>query len=504
MIDLNIKVDLILTDPPYNISRKNNFKTIGRSGIDFGKWDIKFNQTEWLKDIDKILSKNGSIIIFNDYKNFGDICKTLEENNFEIKDLIRWEKTNPMPRNTSRRYVTDFELAIWATKKNAKWTFNKDINEPYKRPKYMGSVILGENRIHPTQKSKSVITEIIKTHSNEGDLIFDPFSGSGEISLNAYLNKRNYIACEINKTYYKASLKRFNELLIKPAFNHLGNKYRIVNDLTSLFPSKHIDNFVDVFCGSGIVSLNYQYYKKGYLNDKDRIIIDILKYFYKHNVNLTINNIIKIIKAYLLPINKTIDYKDNYNQIKNDINNNNFNFNSSLMYFVCILFGFNQQIRVNSKNEFNIPCGKFWWTDYQKEKLLNYIKWLQSKDLIFHNKNYVDFIDEIKSITKINNTLWYFDPPYYLSNATYNSEWDDQKETELIKILEEFIKEKRKWFLSNLLYSKGKENTLLKNFIDKHKDKIEVFYFDIDYKNSNHQRDKNNKDIEILIKGYKE
>jgi site-specific DNA-methyltransferase (adenine-specific) len=107
--------DAIITDPPYNISKENNFKTIGRSGIDFGPWDYGFDQSTWIREVTPLVKKGGSIIIFNDYKNFGEITSVLEECGFEVKDLLRWIKNNPMPRNTTRRYVTDYEYAIWAT-----------------------------------------------------------------------------------------------------------------------------------------------------------------------------------------------------------------------------------------------------------------------------------------------------------------------------------------------------------------------------------------------------
>lgn len=135
----NFQVDLILTDPPYNISKKNNFKTINRSGIDFGDWDKNFDQKKWLNNIDKILKPGGSIIIFNDWKNLGMIAEKLEEIGFDIKDLIRWIKPAPMPRNVTRRYVTDFEMAVWAVKPGAKWTFNKRADVSYMRPQYSGT-----------------------------------------------------------------------------------------------------------------------------------------------------------------------------------------------------------------------------------------------------------------------------------------------------------------------------------------------------------------------------
>ncbi|QBQ07813.1 modification methylase [Spiroplasma gladiatoris] len=211
-------VDLILTDPPYNISKENNFTTIGRSGIDFGLWDYGFDQSTWIKEVAPLVKKNGSIIIFNDWKNMGEIASTLEECGFEVKDLIRWIKTNPMPRNTERRYVTDFEWAIWAVKKGAKWTFNIDKNfNKYLRPEFKTSIPAGgTKRIHPTQKSLNLIEDIIKIHSNKGDIVLDPFSGSGTVALASKINERNFIASEIDEKYYKKSvlrLKKYEKIL---------------------------------------------------------------------------------------------------------------------------------------------------------------------------------------------------------------------------------------------------------------------------------------------------
>ena len=117
MKEQKMKVDCILTDPPYCISLKNNFKTMGRAGIDFGKWDYNFNQTEWIKNCVPFLNDGGSIIIFNDWKNLSYIVEALEDNGCIVKDLLRWEKLNPMPRNVNSRYVIDFECAIWAVKR---------------------------------------------------------------------------------------------------------------------------------------------------------------------------------------------------------------------------------------------------------------------------------------------------------------------------------------------------------------------------------------------------
>ena len=206
----NIKVDAIITDPPYNISRENNFTSLGRTGIDFGQWDKGFDQKKWIRTAAPIVKDGGSIIIFNDWRNMGIIADALERNGFIVKDILRWKKKNPMPRNVNRRYVTDFELAIWAVKGDKeKWTFNNHKEGYYLRPEFTYSAyVASKKRIHPTQKSVKLIQDIIKIHTNVGDTVYDPFSGSGSISLAAKKENRNYLGSEIDYDYYLASIER--------------------------------------------------------------------------------------------------------------------------------------------------------------------------------------------------------------------------------------------------------------------------------------------------------
>lgn len=211
MIEDKTFVDLILTDPPYCVSRNYQlgFSNMGRSGMNYGDWDYGFDQKEWIKKCAPLVKKGGSIIIFNDWKNFSYLVEELEDQGFVIKDLLRWEKTNPMPRNVNSRYLTDCEMAIWAVKGTKKWTFNKPSNVPYLKPVFKTGIVPGgKKRIHPTQKHLSVMEEIIKIHSNQGDLIFDPFSGSGTVALACKKLGRNFIGSEIDLNYYKKAIER--------------------------------------------------------------------------------------------------------------------------------------------------------------------------------------------------------------------------------------------------------------------------------------------------------
>lgn len=211
MIKDNIQIDLLLTDPPYCVSRdyQLGFSNMGRSGMNYGEWDYNFDQKEWINLSSPLVKQGGSIIIFNDWKNLSYIVEALEENGFIIKDLIRWEKNNPMPRNVNSRYVMDFEVAVWAVKGKKKWIFNKPEDASYLKPVIRTGVVPGgKKRIHPTQKHLSVIESLIKVHSNEGDLVFDPFSGSGTTALACKNTNRRFVGSEIDKNYFEKAAER--------------------------------------------------------------------------------------------------------------------------------------------------------------------------------------------------------------------------------------------------------------------------------------------------------
>lgn len=214
-IENNIKVNHIITDPPYSISKKNNFGTLKkpRHGIDFGEWDKNFDLFSWIPKYEKILDKNGSMIVFCSYRYISFIIKTMEECGLEVKDIIVWKKSNPMPRNIDRRYVQDMEFAIWAVKKGSKWVFNKLAGHKYMRSLYETSIVSGSEKVgHPTQKSLKLMKDLISVHTNENDIILDPFMGSGSTGVAALSLKRNFIGFEISQDYIDLTLNRINKI----------------------------------------------------------------------------------------------------------------------------------------------------------------------------------------------------------------------------------------------------------------------------------------------------
>lgn len=214
LLQNNMKVNHIITDPPYNISQDNNFFTMKnpRKGVDFGEWDKDFDLYNWISDYSNLLDKNGSMIIFCSYRFISHIIDKLESSGLIVKDVIIWKKSNPMPRNIDRRYVQDTEFAVWAVNKNAKWIFNKPTDKSYLRSCYETPTVSGKEKTnHPTQKSLKLMENIIKVHTNENDIILDPFMGSGSTGVASIKNNRKFVGIELDKEYFNIANDRLEK-----------------------------------------------------------------------------------------------------------------------------------------------------------------------------------------------------------------------------------------------------------------------------------------------------
>lgn len=208
LIDENIFFDLILTDPPYNVSKKNNFSSMGRTGVDFGNWDNEFDQVAWLEFVVKLLGKDGSIIVFNTFQNLSLTKEILEGYGMVYKDFIVMKKRNPMPRNRDRRYINSCEYALFMVKKGSKWVFNRQ-SEKYDSNVIECNVVTGHEKTkHTTQKPLSVIRQMILRHTNSGMIVLDPFMGSGTVGVACVGLNRRFVGVELLKEYFDISKKR--------------------------------------------------------------------------------------------------------------------------------------------------------------------------------------------------------------------------------------------------------------------------------------------------------
>lgn len=188
--------------------KKNNYMKYGSIygskysvQTDYGEWDKKFTMEildTFIGEFYKKLRKGGTMIIFFDIWKISFLKQIMEKHKFKQIRFIEWIKTNPQPLNSKINYLTNCrEIALLGVK-DGKPTFNSK----YDNAIYQFPLQGGKKRFHPTQKSLSLIEELIKKHSNEGDLVMDTFLGSGTTAIACKNTKRKFTGCEFSKEYY--------------------------------------------------------------------------------------------------------------------------------------------------------------------------------------------------------------------------------------------------------------------------------------------------------------
>lgn len=214
-------VDLVVTDPPYNVSQKSNihYKELNITK-NFGSWDYGFDPIPVLKELKRVLKPTGQIYVFCSTKQIPIYINFFEENSY-FRNLIVWKKTNPPPRLSKTNFLFANEYIIYAINEKRKMT---EVTFNFKTQTEMHNTIItsslqGKERlkhanrkaIHPTQKPLFILKRLIEISSNEGDIVLDPFMGVGSTAVACKELGRSFIGCELNKKYIKYA----NERLIK-------------------------------------------------------------------------------------------------------------------------------------------------------------------------------------------------------------------------------------------------------------------------------------------------
>jgi len=224
-------VDVIFADPPYFLSSGGISCRSGKQvSVNKGSWDeslspqdkLKFNR-KWLKECRRVLKDDGTIWISGTFHNIYSVGVALELEDYSIINNITWQKTNPAPNLACRCFTNSTETILWARKqlasnKKGKHYFNYDLMKKINNNKQMKDVwVLNlpkktEKKYgkHPTQKPKSVIERILLASTKEGDLILDPFNGSGTTGIVCKELNRKYIGIELDSNYLDLTIKRLN------------------------------------------------------------------------------------------------------------------------------------------------------------------------------------------------------------------------------------------------------------------------------------------------------
>ncbi len=211
-------VDLILIDPPYEVSRDTNFQSGKAKGtntdrfrvsMDFGEWDFNFQGLDQvIKESYRVLKRSGTLICFYDIWKVTVLRNYFEQARFKQIRLIEWIKTNPVPLNSKTNYLTNArEIAVIGVKQS-KPTFHSE----YDNGIYNYPICHDKGRFHPTQKPLALIEDLIIKHSNEGDTVLDCFAGAGTTAVAAFNQNRYFMGCELSSAYYTKAIERLQAI----------------------------------------------------------------------------------------------------------------------------------------------------------------------------------------------------------------------------------------------------------------------------------------------------
>lgn len=212
-------VDLILTDPPYNIAQYStgNINLPGREALnnDIALWDtIDLEPQKLLEDFKRILKPTGNIFAFTSYNLIGKWHEAFDSE-YDTFQFFIWHKTNPAPKIYKNGFLNSCEMVLCMWNKGHTWNFTKqnEMHNFFESPICMRPERLSTPK-HPAQKPVKLLKHIIEIASNPNDIVFDPFMGVGSTGVAALELGRKFGGCEIDEIYFNASKKRIENSIV--------------------------------------------------------------------------------------------------------------------------------------------------------------------------------------------------------------------------------------------------------------------------------------------------
>lgn len=286
--------------------------------------------------------------------------------------------------------------------------------------------------------------------------------------------------------------------------NYQGNKSRIVGKLLQYIPP-NTASIHEIFCGSAILSFASNV-EQVYLNDTNNYVLDLIDFFRKNEAESIIERTDEIIRQYGLT-NTFYEGRGKYIELKHEglsrynrsaFNRLKFDYNRDkdiAKLFTLIVYGFNHYLRFNNKDEFNIPVGKVDFVKSLRKRTVEYCRAIHSKHITFSNSDFrtaelYEGFDE--------TVLYYFDPPYLITDAPYNTSWAEKDEQDLLNLLDLLNDRGAKFLLSNVTESNGKTNHLLSEWAKKYN----LIHIKRQYLNSSYQKKNLSNADEVVIFNY--
>lgn len=286
-------------------------------------------------------------------------------------------------------------------------------------------------------------------------------------------------------------MKFKKEELIKSPLNYTGGKYKLLPQILPLLPD-NINNFIDLFSGGCNVGINIKA-NKIICNDINKVVINLYREWSKLTSIEALTALQDTIKKY--DLSKTNE--EGFKKIRSDYNNGNKSWN---MFYAMVTNAFNYQIRFSKQGNYNMPFGRdrSSFNPTLEKNFIRFIEEINNKDIIFTSGDFTKL--NISKLTR--SDLVYCDPPYLVTCASYNEQdgWNEEKEKELLSLLDLLNKKQIKFALSNVLENKGKSNEILKDWCKKYN----IHYLNNTYGNCNyHAKDKSKSStVEVLITNY--
>ena len=246
-------VDLVFADPPYNLQLEATLSRPDQSVVDAvdDEWD-KFSSfaeydgftRRWLAAVRRVMKKNATLFVIGSYHNIFRVGAELQDEGFWILNDIVWRKANPMPNFRGRRFTNAHETLIWASRsaESKAYTFNyeamKAANDDCQmRSDWFFPICTGAERlkdaagrkVHPTQKPEALIARILMAATKPGDVVLDPFFGSGTTGAVAKRLRRSFVGIERDPIYAAAARARIDAVV------------PLAHDLLTEMPSKRAE-----------------------------------------------------------------------------------------------------------------------------------------------------------------------------------------------------------------------------------------------------------------------
>ena len=292
---------------------------------------------------------------------------------------------------------------------------------------------------------------------------------------------------------------------IKSPLNYVGGKYKLLPQIIPLFPN-NIDTFVDLFGGGFNVGINVNADYIVY-NDVEPHVVELLRGLYRNDYDDVHSMICQIIDEYGLSRSDVHGYefygcesnsglgqynKDKYYKLRADYNQNP----TWIKFYTLITCAFSNQIRFNSKGEFNMPYGKRDYNKSLQSKLQIFMDAMHQKNIAFSNSDFRD-LKFYPNGSENERMLVYCDPPYFNSVATYNENngWSEKDEQDLLNLLDELNTYGIRFALSNNLKY---QNPILAEW----RKQYHTHYLNGDYSNCNYHKKDRSSDTEVLITNY--